>query len=100
MPDANKDFKTITEAIDYLEKTGSKTAHHLNETFGKDFEDVKKALENLKPYLENLKEKVESETKKTKNEVEVKIKENPWLALGIIGVIGIFIGWILGRDRK
>ncbi len=89
MKNANKDIKTITDAIEHLEKAGGQTADHLNEAF-----------ENLKPYVENLKEKVEAGTKQAKTDVEDKVKENPWLALGLVGVVGLVIGWILGRDRR
>lgn len=100
MKSANKDIKTITDAIEHLEKAGSQTAHHFNAAFGKSFEDVKKAFENLKPYVENLKEKVEAGTEQAKTDVEDKVKENPWLALGLVAFVGLVIGWILGRDRR
>ena len=96
----SKDIKTLTDAINHLEKAGSNKVHDLHEAFGKNFDEVKKAFENLKPYMEDIKDKVETETKHAKHEAEHKIKENPWLALGIASLFGIFIGWLLGRDRK
>lgn len=100
MRKTQKDIKTISEAIDHLEKTGSHQAGNLNEAFGKSFDEVKKAFENLKPLMEDIQEKIESEGKKTKHEVEEKIKESPWMAIGIVGLVAFIIGLLLGRDRR
>lgn len=99
MAKSAKDIKTITEALEHLEKVGANKTSDLKEAFGENFEEVKKAFENLKPTMDTLQEKLSSETKKTKNEVEDKLKENPWLVLGIVAFVAFIIGFFITRKR-
>lgn len=94
-----KDIKTITEALEHLEKTGTDKAKDIKEVFGENFEEIKKAFENLKPSLDSLEEKISSEAKKTKNEVEAKVKENPWLVIGVVAFIAFIVGCFITRKR-
>lgn len=100
MKKSYKDINTISEAIEHLEKTGSSKAKEFNETFGKDFDEIKKAFENLKPHITNIKEELQQEAQKTKKEVEEKLMENPWMTIGIVGLLAFFIGWLIGSNRK
>jgi ElaB/YqjD/DUF883 family membrane-anchored ribosome-binding protein len=90
----------LTEAIEQLEGLRQSKTEEFKEIFGKDIEDVKKVFEDLKPTLESLREKAEVEVRKAKNDVESKVKENPWVTLGVVGLIAFVIGWILGTSKK
>ena len=90
----------ISEAIEQLEGLRQSKTEEFKEIFGKDIEEVKKVFEDLKPTLESLREKAETEVKKAKNDVETKVKENPWVTLGMVGLIAFVIGWILGTYKR
>ena len=60
-------------------------------------EKIKKSLQQITPYLNDIKDKVEAQAHKTKEEVELKVKENPWISFGIVGLIAFFIGWLVGH---
>lgn len=100
MAKTNHDIKTLSEAIHHLEKSGTHKAKDLHEAFGKEFSEIKEAFENLKPWLEEMKEAAEDEVSQVKKDVEKNVKEHPWMALGIAGLIGIFLGWLIGRGSK
>lgn len=95
---------SLSEAIDQLESASQSKAQEFKNILEKDYEELKRTIESLKPHLEELRDKVEgqvkSQYKEKKTEVEEKVKENPWLALGVIGLIAFVIGWILGQSRK
>jgi ElaB/YqjD/DUF883 family membrane-anchored ribosome-binding protein len=100
MTKTHKNIKTLSEAIDHLEKAGKEKSNEFKNLFGQDFQEIKEAIEELKPHFEKIKTDVEEEAKKTKSEIEEKVKQNPWLALGIVGLIAFFIGWLMGNSRK
>ncbi|MEI7974090.1 MAG: hypothetical protein WCH11_06970 [Bdellovibrio sp.] len=100
MRKTQNDIKTLSEAIRHLEKSGQHKAKDLHEAFGKEFSEIKEAFENLKPQLENIKETFEEEASQIKRDVEKNVKEHPWMALGIVGLIGILLGWLMGRGSK
>lgn len=61
---------------------------------------MRKNLDELKPYLDDLRTTVETEAKKTKSQVEANVKENPWVTLGIVGILAFVIGWIFGQRKQ
>jgi ElaB/YqjD/DUF883 family membrane-anchored ribosome-binding protein len=95
---------SLSEAIDQLESASQSKSKDFKDILEKDYEELKNAINDLKPHLEELRDKVESQVKTQyqdkKNQVEEKVKENPWLALGIINLIAFVVGWILGQGRK
>jgi ElaB/YqjD/DUF883 family membrane-anchored ribosome-binding protein len=92
--------KSLSEAIEKLEGASSSKVQDFKEILEKDYNELRKNLDELRPYLDDLKSKVETEVKKTKNQVEVNIKDNPWLALGAVGLIAFVIGWVFGQNKK
>ena len=92
--------KTLTEAIESLEALSHEKADDLKRTFEDEYHELKKTVDELKPYLEELKQKVESQVVKTKNEIEDKVKENPWATLAFIGFIAFILGCLFGRRTK
>lgn len=91
---------SLTEAISNLETAGNSKAQELRAHLEKDYQEIQKALESLKPLVEDLKNKAESEVKATKNQVEEQVKSNPWMALGVVGLVAFILGWIFGSSRK
>lgn len=114
----------LSDAIRRLEKAtaGHQNGHDLGSTksnLGEDLENIKAALEDLKPHLSKLKRDVaEAATETFENtvnhvretwgksqdtakdmgkKVDQTLHENPWWALGIVGVVALLIGFILGR---
>lgn len=95
-----KSVKSLSEAIKKLESVGNSTAQDFKDLLENDFSEFKKALDTLKPHLNNLQDSVQSEVLKKKDEAENKVKENPWIALGVVGFFAFIIGLFLGSSRK
>lgn len=91
---------SLSEAIETLESKSYSKAQDIRENLEKDYEEVRKALEQVKPYLNKVKAEVEKEVRESKDRAELTIKENPWWAVGIVGLVAFIIGWILGTSRK
>lgn len=91
---------SLSEAISNLESSGSLKGQELKDHLEKDYKEIQKALESLKPLLEDLKAKAEIEAKATKSQIEDQVKSNPWVALGVVGLVAFIIGWIFGSNRK
>lgn len=91
--------KSLSEAISELENASQSTTQDLKQVLEKDYQEIQKVLQNLKPYLNNLQDSVEEEVKKRKTQTEVAFKENPWIAIGIVGLFAFIIGLFLGSRR-
>ncbi|MES2802316.1 MAG: hypothetical protein V4654_07475 [Bdellovibrionota bacterium] len=94
------DPSSLTEAIEKLENAGRGKVQDFKEILEKDYNELRKTLDDLKPYLDDLRSNVETEVKKTKNQVENKVKENPWIVIGIVGLVAFVIGWIFSQNKK
>ena len=93
-------INSLADAIAKLEAVSNEKAEHLKEHIEKDYDQIKTALETMRPYFEDVKNKAEKETLAAKNQIESKVKDSPWMALGIVGLVAFFIGIFIGRDRK
>lgn len=91
---------SLSEAIEKLENAGRGKAQDFKQILEKDYDELRKTLDDLRPYLDNLRSNVESEVKKTKTQVERKVKDNPWVTLGIVGIIAFVIGWVFASSKK
>ncbi len=94
---SKESVNTLSDAIKKLESASNSKSEQVKAHIEKDFEEIKRALDEMRPYFEDIKSKVESETKATKNHLESKVKENPWITIGIFGLVAFFIGLFLGR---
>lgn len=92
--------KSLSEAISQLENASHSTAEDFKHVLEKDYSEVQKALQTLKPYLNDFQDSLESEVKKRTSQAEVKVRENPWLAIGIVGLFALVIGLFLGTRRS
>lgn len=93
--------RNFSQAIDELEDHG----HHGNGNghgsdmrarLERELHKIEETLKSLKPHLDDITHKVGDEAKKAKKQVEDKVSENPWAALGIVGLIFFVLGVVLG----
>jgi ElaB/YqjD/DUF883 family membrane-anchored ribosome-binding protein len=117
----SKSPHSLSEAISRLEDAtkagGSKNSS--SNGIADDFENIKKALDDIKPHLSQLKEhlsqaaqdtvqetirkttdtlhKGKEKAKDIGGEVDRQVHENPWMAIGIVGLFALLIGFLLGR---
>jgi len=96
----SKNPGSLSEAIANLENAGHSKAQELRDHLEKDYQEIQKALENLKPLMDDIKSRAEDEARATKGQIETRVKESPWVALGVVGLVAFIIGWILGSNRK
>ncbi len=95
-----KSAKTITEAIERIEKFSQDAGHDFQGVLEKDFNDIKAHLQSLKPYLTNMQGNIETEVVRRKEQAESKLKENPWMVLGIVGFFAFVIGLFIAGGKK
>ena len=88
--------KTITEAIEHLENL----SRNHKESFEGEWNEIKKSLESLEPYFDQLKNQAKSEISEKKKMVENQIQKEPLLTLGLVGLLGLLLGWLLGSRKK
>ncbi len=100
MGNSEKNTQTLTEAIAKLETAGAHKSQEVKDFLNQELTSVKTALEDIKPYLEEVRQKAIVEAKKAKNEVESQVKEHPWLAMGLVGLIGLIFGLLIGWNRR
>ncbi len=93
-------IKSLSEAIAKLETMSQAKTEKVREHIERDYEEIKSALDDMRPYFDDLKSKVEAEAQATKTQVEAKVKESPWLTIGIVGLVAFFLGLFLGRKDK
>lgn len=93
-------IKSLSEAIAKLETMSQAKTEKVREHIERDYEEIKSALDDMRPYFDDLKSKVEAEAKATKTQVEARVKESPWLTIGIVGLVAFFLGLFLGRKDK
>lgn len=93
-------ISSLSEAIAKLESMSQSKTEKIREHIEKDYEEIKSALEDMRPYFDDIKNKVEQEAQATKTQVETKVKENPWIVIGVVGLIAFFLGLFLGRKDK
>jgi len=92
--------KTLSEAIERLERATQSKTQEFREILGKDYSDLRKAIDDLKPYLGDLGSRVTDQVGEAKKSVEAKVQDNPWLTLAVAGVIGLVLGWIFGFGSR
>lgn len=92
--------KTLSEAIERLERATQNKSQEFKEILGKDYSDLRKAIEDLKPHLDELGTRVSNQVSETRKSVETKVQENPWTTLAVAGLIGLVLGWIFGFSNR
>lgn len=94
---ARKNPHNLSEAIRRLESSTGNGRSQI----GEDLESIKKAFENLKEDVFKATGDTFTQGKERAKElghsVDQQVHENPWWALGIIGVVAFLVGYLLGR---
>lgn len=86
--------KNLSEAIESLSQT--KTADEVRQYVESELSRLEDTFKGIKPQLGKISEEVAKETKRAKGRVEKKIHENPWAAVGIVGLVFFVLGLLLG----
>ncbi len=92
--------QSLSEAIEKLESVSGSTVQGFKNILEKDYAEIKKSLENLKPHLTSLQENLETEVIQKKQAAEMKVKENPWLTIGIVGFLAFILGLFCGSRKN
>lgn len=100
MKKTTDNVETLSEAIKKLEGLGQSKSQEWKESLESDYNELRRTLDQLAPHLESLKGRLENEAKGAKAQVENQVKDNPWVALGIVGLLAFVLGWIFGQSRK
>ena len=95
----NSKPKNFSEALDELENFTSSKAQDLKSKLQSELHKLEDRINELKPQLDEIKDKVREEAGKAKSKVEEQVKENPWAAIGIVGLIFFVLGVLFGSRR-
>jgi ElaB/YqjD/DUF883 family membrane-anchored ribosome-binding protein len=97
----NSKPRNLSEALEQLENIAGATGADLKSKLQRELHDLEEKIRELKPQLDDLKDKVHDEAIKAKDKVETQVKENPWAAIGIVGLIFFVLGFLFaGRGRS
>src|ERR1035437_3240357 len=97
----NSKPKNFSQALDDLENMTRSAGSDLKQKLESEMHDLEDKIRKLKPQLDELKDKVQDQAVKAKSTVENQMKENPWAAVGIVGLIFFVLGFLLaGRGRR
>jgi ElaB/YqjD/DUF883 family membrane-anchored ribosome-binding protein len=95
--------KNFTQALHDLEDISTSAAADLKEKLERELRSLEEKISDLKPQLDAIKDRVSEEARHTKKRVENQVKSNPWTAMGIVGLVGLVLGFIIAaagmRDR-
>lgn len=99
MPSKPKNF---SQAIDELEDETPHTNGNgdFRARIQSELNNLEETLAKLRPHIEDLSSKVGSEAKKAKEKVDEQVKENPWAAIGIAGLIFFILGFLFASRRN
>jgi len=92
--------KNFSQAIEDLENEHANGNGDFQARLKSEFHKIEEHLASLRPQLDELTDKVGAEAKKTKRKVEQKVEENPWAALGLVGLIFFVLGFLLAGKRR
>lgn len=74
--------KNLSQAIDELERLTGDT------------------FQKVKPHVEEFAAKAGDEARKVKDKVEDEVQKNPWIAVGVVGLIFFVLGFLFASRRK
>lgn len=92
--------KSLSEAIERLERATQSKTQEFREILDKDYSDLRRAIEDLKPHLEDLRSRVTDQVGDARKSVESKVQDNPWTTLAVAGIFGLILGWIFGFSSR
>jgi ElaB/YqjD/DUF883 family membrane-anchored ribosome-binding protein len=96
----NSKPRNFREAMDELDDFSDSTAQDLKSKLQGELDKLEARIRELKPQLDEIKDKVHDEAFKAKTQVEDKLKENPWAAIGLVGLVFFVLGCLFGSRRS
>ena len=100
MSKTSSDPKSLSDAIERLEKATHSKSQEIKDILGKDYTDLRQALDDLKPLLGEFSGKVSERVQSAKKDVEAKVIESPWTTLAVAGIVGLILGWVFGISTR
>lgn len=95
--------KNFSQALHDLENLSTSAAQELKEKLQAELRSLEDKISDLRPQLDAIKDRVQDEARHQKKRVENQVKSNPWTAMGIVGLIGLVLGFIIAaagmKDR-
>lgn len=92
--------KNFSQALEELENLTHSAGEDLKQKIQDELHDLEEKIHKLRPQLDELKTRARDEAYKAKDKVETQVKENPWAAIGIVGLIFFVLGFILAGRRR
>jgi ElaB/YqjD/DUF883 family membrane-anchored ribosome-binding protein len=92
--------KNFSQALSELEDLTRDAGSDLKQKIQDELHDLEQKIHKLKPQLDELKDRAKDEAYKAKDKVEAQVKENPWAAIGIVGLIFFVMGFLLAGRRR
>jgi ElaB/YqjD/DUF883 family membrane-anchored ribosome-binding protein len=93
--------KNFSQALEELESLATSAGGDLKRKIQDELHDLEKKIHQLRPQLDELKDRARDEASKAKDKVETQVKDNPWAAIGVVGVIFFVLGFIFaGAARR
>lgn len=96
----NKKPKNITEAIRHLEALTQEHAGTVGKDIEKIMQDVQQTLEDLKPMVDDFEAKARIKIKETSSIVKEKVKQDPWIVVLVVAIVGFILGLIYFKSRE
>jgi ElaB/YqjD/DUF883 family membrane-anchored ribosome-binding protein len=89
-----QDLKTVVgDAEELVKATASQSGEHIGRIRARAEESLRIARERIKEVTQT----AEMQARAAAREVDKKVHENPWTAVGIAAGIGLVLGILLGR---
>ncbi|MGZ3723571.1 MAG: DUF883 family protein [Bdellovibrionales bacterium] len=96
----NSKPKNFSQALDELENMTHAAGSDIKRKLQEELHDLEQKIHKLRPQLDELKDRAKDEAYKAKDKVETQVKENPWAAIGIVGLIFFVLGVIFAGSRR
>lgn len=88
------DLQTVVgDAEDLLKATASQSGEHITRIRARAEESLRLARERIKEMTQN----AEAQARAAARQVDKRVHENPWTAVGIAAGVGLVLGILLGR---
>lgn len=92
--------KNFSQALEELESLTQSAGADLKQKIQDELHDLEDKIHKLRPQLDELKSRARDEAYKAKDKVETQVKENPWTAIGIVGLIFFVLGCLFAGSVR
>lgn len=92
--------KNISQALDQLSQHAKPHLQEKLEAFQELLSDLKPHLEELKATAEEKMHQGYDQVKKTSKDIDEAVHEKPWIAVGLVAVVALILGFLMGNRRR